>query len=924
MTTVDPADDLLTTYSYCTATSSTPCAGGHRAQVIVARKATVGGAETTATRQRFDDWGRLISEEERMPPSGTYAARTTNYNAMGWKTFTSGQDTVYGTTFLNFDAFGRPRTIRPPDGGSHDVTLSYQGVRQVMRTTKVATSTSGESNAFTTEVYDRYGRLYEVAEPNGTKTRYVYDVGNRLSKVCQGASGTGTSNCGQQRLFTYDHRGFLLSEQHPEKGASGNGVASYFNYDSRGHALRMIDGPNDLTFTYDKAERLTQIRETGGGQRVLKSFSYATQNVSDTQGTDWKKGKVTSASRFNYIGAPFNATAEIRDTFTYRGTEGRASEHSRQMIFSGVDEEKFTTTYAYDGLGLVSTLGYPDCVSGDCPTSDTPRTATFGYSYGRLTSIPGAIGTAGGVSQITYHSNGLVHQVPHGNGVLFTQQNSPQGIVRPADMSAVKGTTTLWAAGAYDYDGAGNVKAIGAQTYVYDTLSRVLQGNLPGSSQSYTYDNYGNLQTITTAGSLVNTPTSSSTNRLTAGGYDAAGNLTSWSGNTYEYDAFNQMTRYHSGAEDWIYIYGADDERFWSYRTTGNGSTWTLRDLDGKVLRQYNSHLGWNNYEDYVYRDGLLLAGYFSTGQQRHFDVDHLGTVRLVTNVAGNQVGSHTYYPFGKELTALQEGDVMKFTGHERDLANVAGDGDDLDYMHARHYSLVTGRFLSFDPIGGNPRTPQSWNRYGYVMNRPLSYTDPQGLFPMPYHYFPPTGMTLEDYGYAMGITVTTTPWGGTTTNPNTGMYGLNNLIAGGAFFGSLSSLSGPEPRGVTSLGLGDRILSSIDLDFAQMIGDGVVGFGDIVSFGLTEVYRDEVGLSHTVNEDSTAYKVGEVAGVAHGVALGGSSVARAAGVQTRVALHGAHHSFGSLGRLSHIQLNLWRIGVKGSGRAFRIPLPWR
>jgi RHS repeat-associated protein len=569
-----------------------------------------------------------------------------------------------------------------------------------------------------------------VTEPNNVKTRYGYDVGNRLVKVCQGATGAGTATCGQQRLFNYDLRGFLLSEQHPEKGASGNGTVSYFNYDALGHAARRVDGPNDLTFTFDKAERMTQARETGGLQRVVKSFTYATQNVSDMSGTDWRKGKITSASRFNYVGAPFNATAEVRDTFVYRAAEGRVSEMSRQLVFNAVDEEKFTTTYAYDGLGLVSTLGYPDCVAGDCTALDTPRTVTFNYNYGRLVSVPGVTGAAGGVSQISYYSNGLVNQVPHVNGVLFTQQNDPNGMARPGGMSSVKGATTLWTVGTYGYDGTGNVKATGAQTYVYDNRGRIVQGNLPGNVQGYAYDNYGNLQSITTDMSVQNTPTSSSTNRLTAGTYDAAGNLTAWSGNTYEYDRLNQLVRYHSGAEDWVYLYGPDDERFWSYRAAGAGagSLWTLRDLFGRVLRQYQADLGWGSYEDFVYRDGLLLAGLLSSGQQRHFDVDHLGSVRLITDAAGNQSAFHRYYPFGKEHTALQEGDRMKFTGHERDLANTAGDGDDLDYMHARHYSPVTGRFTSVDPEKiMRPQEPQSWNRYSYAWGSPLKLVDPDG-----------------------------------------------------------------------------------------------------------------------------------------------------------------------------------------------------
>jgi RHS repeat-associated protein len=69
----------------------------------------------------------------------------------------------------------------------------------------------------------------------------------------------------------------------------------------------------------------------------------------------------------------------------------------------------------------------------------------------------------------------------------------------------------------------------------------------------------------------------------------------------------------------------------------------------------------------------------------------------------------------------------MKFTGHERDLASPGGAADDLDYMHARHESPVTGRFLSVDPVLGIARSPQSWNRYAYTSGRPLNFVDSYG-----------------------------------------------------------------------------------------------------------------------------------------------------------------------------------------------------
>ncbi len=48
-----------------------------------------------------------------------------------------------------------------------------------------------------------------------------------------------------------------------------------------------------------------------------------------------------------------------------------------------------------------------------------------------------------------------------------------------------------------------------------------------------------------------------------------------------------------------------------------------------------------------------------------------------------------------------------------------------------REYAVVPGRWPSPDPAGlaaVNPGNPQSWNRYAYVQNDPLSFTDPQGL----------------------------------------------------------------------------------------------------------------------------------------------------------------------------------------------------
>ncbi len=66
----------------------------------------------------------------------------------------------------------------------------------------------------------------------------------------------------------------------------------------------------------------------------------------------------------------------------------------------------------------------------------------------------------------------------------------------------------------------------------------------------------------------------------------------------------------------------------------------------------------------------------------------------------------------------------LRFTGKERDAET------GLDYFGARYYASRVGRFTAVDPvvpIDAALRDPQLWNRYAYVRNNPLRYTDPDG-----------------------------------------------------------------------------------------------------------------------------------------------------------------------------------------------------
>ena len=123
----------------------------------------------------------------------------------------------------------------------------------------------------------------------------------------------------------------------------------------------------------------------------------------------------------------------------------------------------------------------------------------------------------------------------------------------------------------------------------------------------------------------------------------------------------------------------------------------------------------------------------------RWFVTDQLGTPRMVFDKSGSLSGvsRHDYLPFGEDLYAgtggrsntqgysVGDGARQKFTLKERD--NETG----LDFFGARYYRSTQGRFISPDRLlsSGHLENPQTWNRYPYTLNNPLTLVDPTGLF---------------------------------------------------------------------------------------------------------------------------------------------------------------------------------------------------
>lgn len=688
--------------------------------VVDSSVAFPGGSALEHATWRFDGLGRLFRDEVQQP-GGASSPVVTQYNAVGWKRFVSERGSAgQGTTYALYDPFGRPGQITTAD--NKKTTLFYSGISLTTRTSRVWDG-KAEVPVTTKEWYDALGRLRQVQEPNGTRTRYLYDAGGRLINVANNTTGTS-----QTRSFTYDGRGFLIKERQPESG-----LVTY-QYDAKGRVTQKnqpagpATGPEQrvtLFYTYDTAGRPSTIKST---RSSLTSLTYGTSGIST--------GKLTLAQAFNdrLVGSVCTRF-EVQQGFVYNPTHGRLETQTTTVKQGTLQVDSWSQTYQYDGAGRMTTVNYP-CPSS--PSSCTARAVTTNYAMGRPTSIPGY------ASAITYNGNGTLNALTHANGVVFTQTADASAMPRPGSLKAMLGSASLWNSEAYTYDGAGNIEQIGTKKFSYDASSRLLSasyGGLSGSNyKEYQYDRLGNLTQIGsgTGGSVTSYVTLTpdpATNRIQAASYDHAGNMVSYQGWTYSWDPLQRLAVVNTGPETWVHTYDAAGERVWSWRTSPSPriDTYALRGPDNSVITDFTRTDSGLTWEDYAYREGQPLGARLSDGTYRHFDVDHLGSVRLESG-QNDPVGTKRYrelWPYGEQATVFTSTDTeqMKFTGHERDLGNPGAGPDDIDYMHARYYRPQLGRFLGAD-LNTSSRAlhlPPAWNRYAYTEANPIKYVDRDG-----------------------------------------------------------------------------------------------------------------------------------------------------------------------------------------------------
>ncbi|MFZ0634436.1 MAG: RHS repeat-associated core domain-containing protein [Candidatus Acidiferrales bacterium] len=689
----------------------------------------------------FDGLGRVSESQFNSAPapacmSGTVPTTTTTFDALGRKAsvsnpYCSTSDQTYGITQYSYDALNRTMVITNPD--STTIQNTYTGA---------ATETQDEGNGALRvsriSQVDGLGRTVTVCEVSsatqlgsgktpaacgqaiaatGFLTTYTYDALDNLLSVSQGGY--------LRRSFTYDSFSRLTRASNPESG-----VISYV-YDSDGNvtsrtapeANQTSASTTDITTsTYDVLNRLTAKSYSQSLNTV--SFAYDATTVSNGI------GRMTSATaetpKIVFVTLPDVATGDV-------------------YIVMDVSSEIFS----YDAMGRV--INNSQCTPNNCPSGFLPVNYTYDLA-GHTTSMTNGVGVtlsevydgAGRVTSLASSLEGTQYPSPLVSNMTY---NAPGEEVSASLGNSLNETAaydkrtrvTSFAAGSvyscsmtYEPDSdiaTANDSVNSNWTYTYDSFNRLSTSSSAAQSYSYVYDRFGNRwqQNVTGGTGLQSTLSFMGvgllgpTNKADTYSYDAAGNLLNDSVNSYLYDDENRIVQVSGSSGLTIYIYDAMGRRV--EKSSATETVDFVNDLAGNKITELNPPGVMQRGE--VFAAGRHIATYWNS--TTYFDhADWLGSERARSTYQGALAETCASLPFGDGLTCSNsDPSPLHFTGKERDSES------GLDNFIARYDSSSLGRFMTPDEIGPgqHPENPQSWNLYSYVMNNPLTLTDPTGQY---------------------------------------------------------------------------------------------------------------------------------------------------------------------------------------------------
>lgn len=690
---------------------------------------------------RYDVDGRVFKTSAPSYSSSGYGWSTASYDALGRLTFST--DANGTTTSVSFEAHS--------EGQSTQTTVTYQ--------------VPGLSNKSIVkyEIHNRIGEMVIVDDNNqsGLETgsgtlRYEYNPAGDLLSVQNvdnfettsmtyddyGRKMTSTDISSGTWEYTYNGLGELISQE----PSSGN--KKFIYRDSMGRKIKEINknvNDNELDrieyeYVIGSTDYFSLQKETlkvSGNVDYLKMYDYDQFNR-----LNWIKSKVGSQY---YV---------QQSTFDQYG-----------RVFQNFDPQVSTNSNR-DGNGCFNS-SYAEV--GTCIGIQNHYN-TYGYLYKQSEAEKGLSATGNQMYQEILALDAFGNVTDSKTGQHITIDNVFNANTGLIVQNIVKSGGTVIQFNEYSFDGIGTLRdrerlgllsssSDNFQLFTYDHLNRlthIKNGNTGTNVEHVRYHANGSIawkRGVDNGSSKYYCYTTTNPYAVSGFGtsnnctnnsflYDSTGNMKSGKGRTLTYSHFGKATRITKGSDDTFFDYDSNRARY--KRKDEEGSLTTTTYYVGNLEVIYKSDTS-------IVQTRRSIPGgvinYYSNNSVKYSFIhsDHIGSANTMTDENGKVTSKLAFDPWGKRklvpynewapgaqgkaapslanLSGVLAISTRGFTGHEH--INQM----DIIHMNGRIYDPTLGRFLQADPHIQAPSNSQSYNRYSYVLNNPLSYTDPSGFF---------------------------------------------------------------------------------------------------------------------------------------------------------------------------------------------------
>jgi RHS repeat-associated protein len=646
---------------------------------------------------------------------------------------------------------------------------------------------SGESAIYTTYTYDPIGRTTSIQYPDGSSSSTQY-VGNKIVNTHEG----------QQSEQTYNAMGWLMeSKDNLDKVVKND-------YYSDGNLKQAyIDGALNtaVNLEYNSIGLRTKLDDPNYGV-ATSLYNPLGQLVSNTSPKN-----LTSTYQYDILGRMIAETnVEGTISWIYDETNGRkgtlssvvSPQHSMSYVYDDllrvtqstevINGSAYLTTTSYDAFNRVSTIDYPSGFS----------TMNVFNEQGNLYKIVNKADNTLLWQTDAVNSIGQITDYRTGNGLITKQTYHSTKNRLLSIHTAVPGQNPLQDL-EFQWLNNGNLqhrkKWINrsqnnslTERFTYDDVNRLEQvylNNIPRGYHNYDDGGLGNIvykrsddkeifwegaygQNNTGPHAL----TSFTTTDIVVPEVDQ--NIT--------YSSFEKVTSITQGSKSLSIQYGFHRQRIEQNFT----------------IHSFTKQKRWTGACEYIILNGHQTIHTYLSGPQGVYAIhvkhpngnteinyihkDHLGSWHTITDQSGVLLQELSFDAWGQrrnpETWRFFTGAVPPplfdrgFTGHEHLYAF------DLINMNGRVYDPLVSRFLSPDPYIQAPDYSQSFNRYSYVFNNPLKYTDPSGEIAM-FAFF-----RMAIYPFMVGsdfianvVSGVDDPWGQAKTNASAVYNGMNNCL---------------------------------------------------------------------------------------------------------------------------------------------------